>query len=101
MPARIIIALLIVAMLCNGVALAADVHSFSQDQTHTISDHTQDPADNDGFYDHCYHAALHLLGLNSTVTLHLTTGGSSSLCHYCFSSNPFSPPLPLRPPIHI
>lgn len=104
MPVRLITSLLlIIAMLFNGVALAADVHSFSQDQTHSISDHAQNPSDNDNgeFYDHCYHAALHLLALNSTVTLHLTTGCSQLLCCYSFSSNPFSPPLPLRPPISI
>jgi hypothetical protein len=95
--------LLIIAMLCNGVALAADVHSFSldQDQIHTISDHTQDPADSDsgGFYDHCYHITLHLLGLNSTVNLYLTTGSSLFSPRYSFSLTLFSPPLLLRPPI--
>ena len=90
-------------MLCNGIVLAADVHSFLQDpdQIHTISDHVQDPSDNDSeeLYDHCYHIALHLLGLNSTVTLYLTTDSSLPLPRYSFSSTPFSPPLPLRPPI--
>jgi hypothetical protein len=102
MPLRLITSLLlIIAMLCNGVALAADVHLLSTEQAHSISDHTGNPADSDveDHYDHCYHINLHMLGMNSTVTLHLTTDRSLSLSQYAFSSNTFTPPLPLRPPI--
>ncbi len=100
---RVFASLLMLSLFCNGMVLAADVHAFSQDmdQIHTISDHDQDSANSDtgSSYDHCYHAALHLLGLSSTETLQLSTDNSQSLSRYFFSLNSFSPPLPLRPPI--
>jgi hypothetical protein len=96
--------LLMLSLFCNGIVLAVDVHAFSQgqDQFHTISDHQQDSADADrdaDSYDHCYHVALHLLGLSSTETLYLSTDSSQSLPRYFFSLNSFSPSLLLRPPI--
>ena len=94
--------LLMLSLFCNGMVLAVDVHAFSQGQDpfHTISDHEQDSADGDAdSYDHCYHVALHLLGLSSTDTLHLSTDSSQSHPRYFFSLNSFSPPFPLRPPI--
>ena len=101
---RVFASLLMLSLFCNGMVLVADVHAFSQgqDQFHTISDHKQDSADADrdaDSYDHCYHVALHLLGLSSTETLYLSTDSSQSLSRYFFSLNSFFPPFPLRPPI--
>jgi len=104
---RVFASLLMLSLFCNGMVLAADVHTFLQDQdygqgqNHTISDHVQDSADRDAdtLHDHCYHAALHLLGLSSTETLHLSTDNTPLLPRYSFSLNSFSPPIPLRPPI--
>jgi hypothetical protein len=101
---RVFASLLMLSLFCNGMVLAADVHTLSQDmnQIHTISDHQHDSADTDrnaDSYDHCYHVALHLLGLSSTETLHLSKDNIPLLPRYLFSLNSFSPPFPLRPPI--
>ena len=101
---RVLASLLMLSLFCNGMVLAADVHALSQDMNkiHTISDHEQDSADTDrnvDTYDHCYHMALHLLGLSSTETLHLSTDNIQLLSRYLFSLNSFSPSLLLRPPI--
>lgn len=102
MPVRLITSLLlIIAMLFNGVALAADVHSLSTGTAHSISDHPANPAENDSHpvCAHCCHGVFHLFGLSSTAPLQVSLKSSDLLPLYAYSITLFYPPLPLRPPI--
>ncbi len=99
---RVLITWLIVSILGNGMAVAADVHNeLASDQTHTLDDHAANPGDTDNYddCDHCCHGVTHLLGLNSATALSLTTNRGIILTPYSIFLASFSPHSPFRPPI--